>query len=195
MRATQTPSLAAPPFSLSLHIRHPSLTPRDISQALKLEAHESFGVGEPRRSRGGTALESMHGETYWAAALDSQQWLATIVPASASRAPREGTASEVKRGGIQHAIDRPMPLDARFARLAMSVLPDSHSLSFVLRAVCGGLYLRHGAFLRPIQDAGGSITLRATAAPRALQGLRILPQVSQWLADLSMALEFECLER
>jgi hypothetical protein len=64
---------AAPAFCLSLHIRHPSLDPQEISRELQLTPEDAFGAGEPRRAR--TYLGAgVHGETYWAARLDPVFW-------------------------------------------------------------------------------------------------------------------------
>src|SRR5580704_16029524 len=72
----------AMPYQLSLHVRHPSVDPEEISRELGLEAIESFRAGDPRQSRSGVAATAVHGETYWAAVLDPLVWSA---PATAAR--------------------------------------------------------------------------------------------------------------
>jgi hypothetical protein len=42
-------STQATPFQLSLHVRHPSVDPEEISRELGLEATESFRAGGPRQ--------------------------------------------------------------------------------------------------------------------------------------------------
>lgn len=69
----QPAAVAAPAFCLSLHIRHPSLDPQEISRQLRLTAADAFGAGEPRRSRHSVG-GGVHGETYWAAQLDPMYW-------------------------------------------------------------------------------------------------------------------------
>src|SRR5580704_7190226 len=66
----------ATPYQLSLHVRHPSADPAEISRELGLEATESFRAGEPRQSRSGLAATAVHGETYWVAVLDPMVWSA-----------------------------------------------------------------------------------------------------------------------
>ncbi len=138
---------------MSLHIRHPSVSPADISRELRLEADESFAAGEPRRSRRSAAVDSVHSETYWVAALDPDQW-----------------------------------------RLAMHAMVGARSLGAMLVMVCGRLASRHREFLSRLRSEGGLLTLRATVSPRALHAFKIPPEVGQWLSDLGMTLEFECLD-
>jgi hypothetical protein len=65
--------VSAPPFQLSLHIRHPSLDPREISRELQFEADEAFSAGEQRKVAGGaiSPMTLAHQETYWAAILSA----------------------------------------------------------------------------------------------------------------------------
>jgi hypothetical protein len=51
-------------FRLSLHIRHPSIDPAEISRELQIEAEQSFTAGEPRKSRT-PASTAVHTESYW----------------------------------------------------------------------------------------------------------------------------------
>ncbi len=81
--------MQAAPYQLSLHIRHPSADPQEISRELGLEAAESFRAGEPRHSRSGVAATAVHGETYWVAVLDPFVWSA---PQSAAQRQRRGVA-------------------------------------------------------------------------------------------------------
>jgi hypothetical protein len=176
-RASRRP---APSFRLSLHIRHPSIGPADISRELELEADESFAAGQPRRSPSGAALESVYCETYWAAALEPERWFLASGPLSPASLPRAPKRMIIGRSEARLAAAHTSPLE--------------QNLGFMLSAVCGWLCLRHGEFLRRICGEGGSLTLRATVSPRALQGFKIPPQMSQWLSELDMTLEFEYLE-
>jgi hypothetical protein len=72
MPVTRPDTESAPAFCLSLHIRHPSLDPKEISRELQLAAEDAFGAGEPRR-RGGTGA-GVHGESFWVARLDPVFW-------------------------------------------------------------------------------------------------------------------------
>ena len=74
MRAQKLSRLSAPSFRLSLHIRHPSMDPADISRELLCDADESFKAGEPRKSRSGLPVASVYAETYWAATLEPTFW-------------------------------------------------------------------------------------------------------------------------
>ncbi len=73
MQRNKRQSAQAAPFQLSLHIRHPSVDPAEISRELALESVESFRAGEPRQSRSGLAATTVHGETYWVA-VQTRRW-------------------------------------------------------------------------------------------------------------------------
>lgn len=183
-----------PSFRLSLHIRHPSIGPADISRELELEADESFAAGQPRRSPSGAALESVHCETYWAAALEPPPWFAAAGASSPSSPPRAPRRIAVRPSEAPPAAVRSGPLGERSRLFTSGARAGAQSLGFMLSAVCGWLYLRHREFLRRISSEGGSLTLRATVSPRTLQGFKIPPQMSQWLGELGMMLELEYLE-
>ena len=51
-------------FRLSLHIRHPSIDPGEISRELQIDAEQSFTAGQPRKSRTLTST-TVHTESYW----------------------------------------------------------------------------------------------------------------------------------
>ncbi len=76
----------------------------------------------------------------------------------------------------------------------MHAMAGARSLGAMLVMVCGRLALRHREFLSRLRSEGGLLTLRATVSPRALHAFKIPPEVSQWLSDLGMTLEFECLD-
>src|SRR6201996_8974462 len=76
MQVRKRSSAQVTPYQLSLHVRHPSVDPAEISQELGLEATESFRAGEPRQSRSGLAATAVHGETELVAVLDSMVWSA-----------------------------------------------------------------------------------------------------------------------
>jgi hypothetical protein len=50
---------------VELLIRHPSLTPAEISAALGLEAHRSARVGDPRKTPKGRPLPGYYARTAW----------------------------------------------------------------------------------------------------------------------------------
>ena len=53
MAAPKRATLQAPPFQLSLRIRHPSMDPADISKELGIEPEHAFRAGQPRHSKSG----------------------------------------------------------------------------------------------------------------------------------------------
>jgi hypothetical protein len=93
---------AAQPFFLSLHIRHPSLAPAEISHELGCEPDEAFGAGEPRRSRTGAGV---YGETYWVATLGPSFWRDPFHP-SADLAGKKAPASVAVEPDVMDRIRR-----------------------------------------------------------------------------------------
>src|SRR5258708_21000818 len=73
MAAPKLATLQAPPFQLSLRIRHPSMDPADISKKLGIEPEHAFRAGQPRHSTSGL-VPAIHTESYWLAPLDPASW-------------------------------------------------------------------------------------------------------------------------
>jgi len=52
-------------IDIALNIKHPALTPPEITAALGLEAHNAHCVGTQRKTPKGTLLEGLYPETRW----------------------------------------------------------------------------------------------------------------------------------
>jgi hypothetical protein len=177
----------ATPYQLSLHVRHPSVDPAEISQQLGLEATESFRAGEPRQSRSGLAATAVHGETYWVSVLDPMVWSAPA--ALAGRLARGGTAAAPTQTGALLPQEAKM-LRARFGlEEGDPMTPGSLGWGIVL--VCYCMAVRHGPFLARLREQGGSLTLLAAVQPEALEGLRITPEMGQQLHALGLTVKIE----
>lgn len=185
---------SAAPFQLSLHVRHPSVDPQEISRELSLEAVESFRAGEPRHSRSGVAATAVHGETYWAAVVDPMGWSA---PSTGARKTRSTEAASPARRGSAVAEDllavllpqQAKVLRARFGLDESETTPGSLGWGIVL--VCYCLSVRHGRFLGRLREQGGSLALLAAVQPEALVGLRITPEMGRQLHDLGLTVKIE----
>jgi hypothetical protein len=71
MPAPKVSKLPEAGIQLSLHIRHPTLQPAEISREMRWQPVESFSVGEPCQSSIPTGLAPrLHTESYWVATLD-----------------------------------------------------------------------------------------------------------------------------
>ena len=71
MPAPKVSKLPEAGIQLSLHIRHPTLHPAEISREMRWQPVESFSVGEPCQSSVVTGLAPrLHTESYWVATLD-----------------------------------------------------------------------------------------------------------------------------
>jgi hypothetical protein len=177
MEVRKRSSAHAMPFQLSLHVRHPSVDPPEISQEFGLEAVESFRAGEPRESRSGLAATSVHVETYWVAVLDPVVWSAPVT-AARRMPPTAQLPGEAK------------VLRARFG-LEEGEPPIPGSLGWGIVLVCHCLLVRHGRFLAHLREQGGSITLFAAVEPESLVGLRITPEMGRQLHDLGLTVKIE----
>jgi hypothetical protein len=174
-------SAPATPFQLSLHVRHPSVDPDEISRELGLEATESFRAGEPRHSRSGVAATAVHVETYWVAVLDPMVWSA---PATAARRMAR------LAGGEALLPQEAKVLRARVGLEEGAVMPPG-TLGWGIALVCYCMKVRYGGFLARLREQGGSFTLLAAVEPEALMGLRFTPEMGRQLHDLGLTVKIE----
>jgi hypothetical protein len=66
-------------LDVELFIRHPSLTPPEITAALGLEGHIAHRVGDPRKTPKGTPLQGHYPDTRWRHSIRHElrdQWFA-----------------------------------------------------------------------------------------------------------------------
>lgn len=64
-------------FTVSLHIRHPSIEPGEITRKLGIEPQHTWKAGDARRGPAGEALEGTYRETYWMGRLMEGPQLST----------------------------------------------------------------------------------------------------------------------
>jgi hypothetical protein len=67
-------------YAMSLRVRHPTLDPALLTEALHLEPLHSWRAGDPRRSVTGAALGGEHRDSYWSAPLPGQAVGAAAFP-------------------------------------------------------------------------------------------------------------------
>jgi Domain of unknown function (DUF4279) len=136
-------------FTVSLHIRHPTIDPARITQTLGIEPQHTWQAGGPRRGPTGEELEGVYRESYWTARLmDEPQLSAEGV--SVESVLRE-TASLLRRsrgfleqlssdGGVAELqvslfargdfrLELPAESLALLGRLRLEVVLDVHSHS------------------------------------------------------------------
>jgi len=56
-------------FTISLHIRHPTIDPCRITEVLGIEPQHTWQAGGARRGPAGEGLEGVYRESYWTARL------------------------------------------------------------------------------------------------------------------------------
>jgi len=186
----------APPYQLSLHVRHPSVDPEEISRELALEATESFRAGEPRESRSGVAATAVHPETYWVAVLDPMVWSAPTTVARRLTRISGGEARVTKGSDIaQEFLAALLPQEAKVLRARFGLeegeATTRGSLGWGIVLVCHCMAVRHGRFLARLRQQGGSLTLLAAVQPEALVGLRITPEMGRQLHELGLTVKIE----
>lgn len=180
MQASRPSGAQAPAFQFSLHVRHPSIDPGEISRELQLQALESFKAGQPRSSRSGVAATAVHGETYWVAVIDPAHW-----PGPPSVPGHEEHAALASLTPHEAKV-----LRARFG-LDVAAAGGIRDIGAALALVCESLVVRHGVFLNQLRTQGGSVTLQVTLSSQAQGGFRLTPELGLWLVKLGITLEFE----
>jgi hypothetical protein len=170
MPARNVSKLPANRIQLSLHIRHPSLQPAEISKEIRWQPVESFAAGAPCQSSVGSGLAPrLHTESYWVATLDA----AFLTRHRATR--RSATTGR----------------SVQIAGVVLRRLASADSAEPFITLACSSLQ-RHASFFERIRKGGGSAKLLVTMVESTL---RIPPEISRRLADLGITLEAEFVSR
>jgi hypothetical protein len=154
------------PFQISLRIRHPSMDPALISRELKVEPEHSFKAGEPRESGSGSALTSVHAESYWLGALTN---LASATPLAGF----SGQRARAPRDRIQAAM-----------MMSLTVALDASVVAFLRQ---------HCEFMRRLQSEEAQVTLLIELSIQSLSGFTLSPQLTKALSEHNIAVEFDFL--
>jgi hypothetical protein len=185
----------APAYQLSLHVRHPSVDPEEISRELGLAATESFRAGEPRQSRSGVAATAVHGETYWVAVLDPMLWSAPTNPARRRSYLGGGQTPATGAAVTEQFLGTLLPQEAKMLRARFGLeegeVMTPGSLGWGIVLACHCMTVRHGRFLARLREQGGSLTLLAAVDPEALMDLRITPEMGRQLHELGLTVKIE----
>jgi hypothetical protein len=64
-------------FTVSLRIRHPSIAPTEITEAIGIEPQHTWRVGEPRRDPEGGDCTGVYRESYWMGRLMDEPQLSS----------------------------------------------------------------------------------------------------------------------
>lgn len=171
-----TPSKPSDPgIQISLHIRHPTLQPAEITHEMQWEPVESFAVGEPCQSSlsaGAGLAPRLHTESYWVATLNLEYLARVQLLAVRGRTT-------------------PASREEQLAQEALRRLSASDWSEPFISMACRSL-VRHSDFFDGVRTGGGSAKLLVTMSG---QNLRLSPEVSRRLADLGMTLEVEFVSR
>jgi hypothetical protein len=149
------------PYQISLRIRHPSIDPAHISRELKLEPEHCFKAGDPRESSSGSALTSMHAESYWLAALPSATALAGF----------SGSRTKIGRERLQSA-----------ASASITMALDSLIVSFLRQ---------HAEFIRKLQNEEAQVTLLLELSRQSVSGFTLSPQFMRTLSELGIGVDLD----
>jgi hypothetical protein len=131
MEARRLSPAPAPPFQLSLRVRHPSLDPTDLSRELGIEPVHSFRAGDPRPVRSVRTRASVYAESYWLGMLRSPEW----PPAGPFEGRLRSAAISSFGGALWLAVVRFLHVHGRLLRriraeggqvsLLLAVVPES----------------------------------------------------------------------
>jgi hypothetical protein len=61
-------------FRISLRVRHPTMDPAEITEALGIEPERSWKAGDARQTPKGTPLAGFNRDTYWMAGVAAGCW-------------------------------------------------------------------------------------------------------------------------
>jgi hypothetical protein len=86
-------------YRISLRVRHPSIAPEKITQAIGIEPKHSWKAGEARRTPTGRPLTGSNQETYWTAEISSGRH-----PSEINKAIHDGLRSLVPHRLFLHQI-------------------------------------------------------------------------------------------
>jgi hypothetical protein len=64
-------------FTISLHIRHPTIDPSRITETLGIEPQHTWKSGDPRRDPGGGNLAGVYRDSYWMGRLMDEPQLSS----------------------------------------------------------------------------------------------------------------------
>jgi Domain of unknown function (DUF4279) len=133
-------------FTISLHIRHPTMDPSRITQMLGIEPQHTWQAGAPRRSPAGEELDGVYRESYWTARLMDEPQLSaegvsveSVLMQTVSLMHRSHDFLELlsTEGGIAELhvslfargnfhLDLPAESLALFGRLRLAIALDVH---------------------------------------------------------------------
>jgi hypothetical protein len=65
-------------FRISLRVRHPSIAPEKVTEALGIEPKHSWKAGEPRKTPTGASLTGSNRDTFWTAEIIVGRWPTNI---------------------------------------------------------------------------------------------------------------------
>jgi hypothetical protein len=175
MEARNLAETKAAPIQLSIRIRHPSIDPREISDALDLEPEHFFKAGEARTPRAKGQSAGRHTQSYWLAPVTAKTWSELIEPsfmaAIAARHPvwKSAIPEEEWRKAIQGLRDENV---------------EAVLLYFLMRLNS------HQAFLQRIQADGGDVSLILLIERESAADFTLPPTVSGQLAQLGVSIDF-----
>ena len=162
MEAKKLSEDPAPAYQLSLRIRHPSINPVEISQALEIEPEHAFQAGDARRS-GGRAPPSVHTESYWLGILKPR----AVLP------------------------DISFPGNER-SQVAQARLTETmRSLTWALSLSASRVLSVHAGLLRRIRAEGGQVTLLVAISESEATSFSLAPEASRLFGELGITVEFE----
>jgi hypothetical protein len=173
---------------LFLRIKHCSLAPREISQALHIEPDHAVPAGESVSSQG---KQTVHSETYWLAQLSTPTFPVAISPEDVQDYKALlSTASVAKKVSIhERQFERNAYVYQGLSKAEILETIGASPIELVLVP-----WLRRFAaqvpFIKSINADGGSVTL-IVQLRKIDHPVRIRPSLARRLADAGIELEVD----
>ena len=134
-------------FHVAVRVRHPTLAPSDVTEAMGVTPSHSWQAGEPRRSLDGTPLEGLYRGSYWIApAMPDERVSSSVISLDAALMASLRRLQHVERfiaginadggsvdlsvsifGGGNIGLELSAPLLLRMGRLGVAVALDVYS--------------------------------------------------------------------
>ena len=151
----------APAYTISLHIKHPTMDPEAITRELGLTPDHAWACGEPKRSAS-SASAGVRRNSFWCATLAPPD----LADERFSAATRE--SAKFQRALEMVSTDLGSYLNGQLLRLR-----------------------RHQAFIQALLDEGAELSFVVEVPNADLAGFKLDPSVTRQLGALGATLEFQ----
>ena len=156
----------SPSYTISLHIKHPTIDPEAITRELGMTPDHSWACGEPKRSTSSTTT-GVRRNSFWCATL------APLAQTEAQFALGGRDLASREAAKFQRAMDMPARDIGSYLNIQLVRLR------------------RHQAFIQSLLDAGGELSFVIEVPGSDVMGFKLDPSVTRQIGTLGATLEFQ----